>query len=78
MKMGGLVFTAGDVQKDYADTAPRTVKRMLWGERYRGLEQGWPRKQLVLRLVRMARVMQRQIVDKDRLQRDDIKRLLDF
>jgi hypothetical protein len=41
MKMGGLVFTAGDVQKDYADTAPRTVKRMLWGERYRGLEQGF-------------------------------------
>ena len=78
MRMGGFVFAAGDVQKEYADTAPQTVRRMLWRERYRGLEQEWPRKQLVLRLVRMARVMQRQIVDKDRLQRDDIKRLLDF
>lgn len=78
MRMGGFVLTAGDVQKEYADTAPQTVRRMLWRERYRGLEQGWPRKQLELRLVRMARVMQRQIVDKDRLGLDEVKRLLDF
>ena len=78
MRMGGFVFTAGDVQKEYADTAPQTVRRMLWRERYRGLEQGWPRKQLELRLIRMARVMQRQIVDKDRLGLDEVKRLLDF
>ena len=78
MKMGGFYFDKGDTQADYEKHSQATFRSILWWTRYKGIEDGWPNKMLKKRLVRIAKVLQRQTKPKNRIDLSEIRRLLDF